>query len=454
MKENACCADAYRRFVHHLQGRIRSRYHPEYVGWLRQSTWNQREFGRMPEMIVRAETVEDVVETVCFADRHRHPISVRAGGYSYGGGLLRDNSIFLDISALCELEIDPDHAMAKVGPGITCRELSAGLEKQGLAFPAGHDGNAAIGGFLLGGGMGINSAAWGGMGVFNIEAVDLVTADGQLRHASRSEDPELFWVVQGAGPDAFFVVVCFYLKCYSLPRTITNHSYQLPFNALELLLEIIKGKAWDTRLQIMIVLSHPEENQPWRLMLNTLAFADSEEESAALQTGFIQNIPANLLTVLAKTTCSSFEEIHQQYASMQTGRRFRSDNIITDHIQQVAAVLDVFLPEQPAQDGITRLVWRGQQSFPDAAYAAKGQFLVSTYLQWDDAKNDDANHRWLVHLYDRLAALSCGYYINEFDLEARSGNVECCYTSEGWQRLNTLRQHYDPAGIFVDVRRS
>jgi hypothetical protein len=79
MKDNAYCADAYRCFVHHLQGRIRSRYHPEYSGWLRQSTWNRREFGRMPEMIVRAETVADVVETVRFAERHRHPISVRAG---------------------------------------------------------------------------------------------------------------------------------------------------------------------------------------------------------------------------------------------------------------------------------------------------------------------------------------------------------------------------------------
>ncbi|CAI1136109.1 FAD-binding oxidoreductase [Serratia grimesii] len=454
MKDNAYCADAYRCFVHHLQGRIRSRYHPEYSGWLRQSTWNRREFGRMPEMIVRAETVADVVETVRFAERHRHPISVRAGGYSYGGGLLRDNSILLDISALRELEIEPGNAMAKVGPGLTNRELSAALKKQGLAFPTGHDGNTAIGEFLLGGGMGINSAAWGGMSVFNVEAVDLVTADGQLRHASRSEYPELFWAVQGAGPHAFFVVVCFYIKCYSLPRSITNCMYQLPFNTLELLLEIIKGKDWDTRLQIAIVLSRPEKNQPKTLILNTLAFADSEEESAALQAGLIQNIPVNLITLLAKTTCKGFDDIHQQYASMQTGRRFRSDNIMTDQIQLAAAVLDVFLPEQPAQDGITRLVWRGKQTFPDAAYAVKGQFLVSTYLQWDDAKDDDANHRWLVHLYDRLAALSCGYYINEFDLEARSGNVERCYTSEGWQRLNTLRQHYDPAGIFVDVRRA
>lgn len=144
MKDNAYCADAYRCFVLHLQGRIRSRYHPEYSEWLRQSTWNRREFGRMPEMIVRAETVADVVETVRFAERHRHPISVRAVGYSYGGGLLRDNSILLDISALRELEIETGNAMAKVGPGMTNRELSAGLKKQGLAFPTGHDGNTAI----------------------------------------------------------------------------------------------------------------------------------------------------------------------------------------------------------------------------------------------------------------------------------------------------------------------
>jgi FAD/FMN-containing dehydrogenase len=452
MTERTCVADDYRCFVNQLPGRVRSRYHPEFAGWLRQSAWNQREFGRTPEMIVRAQSIEDVADTLRFAGRHRHPLAVRAGGHSYGGCFLRNNSILLDISALDELEVDPRNATAIIGPGVTARVLSAALQRHGLAFPTGHGGNVALSGFLLGGGMGINATAWGGMSVFNIEALDLMTADGQLRHANRDENADLFWAACGAGPNAFFVVVRFYLKCHPLPRAIANHLYQLPYRALDLLLEIIEGKTWDNRLQIMVALMPAQPGQPHNVILNTLAFADSEEENTALQQELTQCLPPDVLTPLAENPHSSFEEIYQQGEGMLVNPRLRSDNIITNAIHQVKQVFDVFLPEQPSGNGITLFVWRGDQRFPDAAYSVTGRFFVSTYLQWDAAGQDDAHFRWLHHLYDRLAPLSCGCYINEFDLEARSTEIERCYTPENWQRLDKLRGQYDPQGVFVDVR--
>ncbi|CAI1860960.1 FAD-binding oxidoreductase [Serratia ficaria] len=452
MTDNTCCADDHRRFVHQLSGRVRSRYHAEYAGWLRQSAWNQRDFGRAPEMIVRAQSAEDVAETLRFAGRHRHAVSVRAGGHSYGGCFLRSNGILLDISALNELEVDPEAARVRIGPGVTARELSAALMPHGLAFPTGHGGNVALSGFLLGGGMGINSAAWGSMSVFNIEALDLITADGQLRRVSRHEEPDLFWAARGAGPAAFFVVVSFYLKCHPLPRAIANHLYQLPYGQLGPLLEAIDGRAWDARLQIMVALTPPQPGQPHNIILNTLAFTDSEEESAALQREFIQQLPRSAVTPLLENPHGGFEEIFQQGEGMLINRRFRSDNIITNAIHQVKGVLDELLPQQPSPNGITLLVWRGEQHFPDAAYSVTGRFFVSTYLQWNDAGSDEQHRRWLHKLYDQLQPLSCGCYINEFDLEARSGQIQRCFAPENWQRLGQLRLDHDPQGVFADVR--
>lgn len=310
----------------------------------------------------------------------------------------------------------------------------------------------ALSGFLLGGGMGINATAWGGMSVFNIDALDLITADGQLRHASRDENPDLFWAARGAGPAAFFIVVRFYLKCHPLPGAIANHVYQLPYAELGPLLEIIEGQTWDPRLQIMVALTPPQANQPHNITLNTLAFTDTPEESARLQREFIQQLPGSAITPLLENPHGSFEEIYQQGEGMLIARRFRSDNIITNAIHQVKQVLDTLLPQQPSPNGITLIVWRGEQHFPDAAYSVTGRFFVSTYLQWNDAGSDEQHRRWLHKLYDQLEPFACGCYINEFDLEARSGQLRRCYAPDNWQRLNQLRQDYDPHGVFVDIQ--
>lgn len=451
MTENVQSVDAYRCFVHRLAGRVRSRYHPEYSGWLRQSAWNRRDFGRLPEIIVRAADVDDALETVRFAAGQGHPLSIRSGGHSYAGCFLRHNSILLDVSALNDITVEPDAMRAIVGPGATSRQLTRALDAHGLAFPTGHGGEVALGGFLLGGGMGINSAAWGGMSVFSVEAVDLITADGRRLHASATHNPELFWAVRGAGPNAFFVVTHFYLRCYPRPQ-IANHAWQLPWQTLGPLLEMIEQQATDPRLQIMLGILPPRDGNPPFLMLNTLAFADSADECQRLQQDFMRHIPAAQRTLLSENLHGSFEEIYQQGEAMLTHERVRSDNIVTDRIYEVTRVLDEQLPSQPSPDGMTLIVWRGQQQYPDAAWSAAGRFFVSSYLQWDSPDQDEENRRWLSQLYDRLAPLSCACYINEFDLEGRSDRLERCYAPPHWQRLLALRQRYDPDGLFVDVR--
>ena len=55
-----------------------------------------------------------------------------------------------------------------------------------------------VAGLTLGGGLGYLSRRFGWT-VDNLLAVELVTADGSVRRASRDADAELFWGVRGAG---------------------------------------------------------------------------------------------------------------------------------------------------------------------------------------------------------------------------------------------------------------
>ncbi|MBW8809316.1 MAG: BBE domain-containing protein [Lysobacter sp.] len=97
------------------------------------------------------------------------------------------------------------------------------------------------------------------------------------------------------------------------------------------------------------------------------------------------------------------------------------------------------------------LIWRGASSWPDAAYSAEGRWFFSTYAQWNDAADDEVNRGWLKALYDELATVASGSYINEVDLEERSGGAHRCYSAENWARLRALRKQYDPHGVFHEV---
>ena len=54
----------------------------------------------------------------------------------------------------------------------------------------------------------------------NVLAIDYVGADGELRHASPSENADMYWAARGAGPGFFGVVTHFHLKLHRRPKVI------------------------------------------------------------------------------------------------------------------------------------------------------------------------------------------------------------------------------------------
>ena len=110
-----------------------------------------------------------------------------------------DGGILLDVSHLQDVEIDRKAMRARVGPGCRGNELLAMLLDRDLFFPAGHCPGVALGGYLLQGGFGWNGRVHG-PACMSVEAIDAVTADGDLVHASETENADLLWAARGAGP--------------------------------------------------------------------------------------------------------------------------------------------------------------------------------------------------------------------------------------------------------------
>ena len=112
------------------------------------------------------------------------------------------------------------------------RELTPFLAGHGLLFPGGHCSTVGIGGFVLQGGQGWNGRVWG-WGCENVMAIDVVTAAGELVHASEHENADLLWAARGAGPGYFGAVVAFYLRVRPRPAVFVQSTFVLPTDTFD-----------------------------------------------------------------------------------------------------------------------------------------------------------------------------------------------------------------------------
>ncbi len=159
--------------------------------------WNAM-IDRRPALIARCHGVSDVSSAVNVAREQGLVVAVRGGGHNVSGNAVCDGGLMIDLSPMASIRVDPMARTARAEPGVLWKDLDHETQSFGLATTGGTISATGIAGLTLGGGVGWLSGKHG-MAIDNLLSVDIVTADGQLRHASPSEDPELFWGIRGAG---------------------------------------------------------------------------------------------------------------------------------------------------------------------------------------------------------------------------------------------------------------
>ena len=146
-----------------------------------------------PVAVLAAETAQDVVEAVNFANRHGLRVTPQATGHGPMAELLTE--LLVTTKGLDEVVVHPE-GWARVGAGVKWLRVVEAAAPFGLAPLSGSITDVGIVGYTTGGGLGPMARTYG-LAIDKVRAIEVVTGDGVLRRVTPTEHPELFFALRG-----------------------------------------------------------------------------------------------------------------------------------------------------------------------------------------------------------------------------------------------------------------
>ncbi len=167
--------------------------------------WNLA-VAQSPAAVASPTTIDEVRALVVAAgidDVRVAPQSTGHGAAALAPGLTE--ALLLRLDRLTGVTVDPTVGTARIVGATLWQEVAHAVAPHGYAAMHGSAPDVSAIGYLLGGGLSFY-ARQHGLAVSSVLSLDVITADGQLRHAGPTTNPELFWALLGGG-GSFGVVV-------------------------------------------------------------------------------------------------------------------------------------------------------------------------------------------------------------------------------------------------------
>jgi FAD/FMN-containing dehydrogenase len=168
-----------------------------------------------PALIVVAESAADVRAAVAFAAGQHRPVLVMTTGHQLVGPA--HGAVVIATHRMDSVAVDAAGRTARVGAGAVWSQVVKKTTAAGLAPLNGSNPTVGVAGYTLGGGLSPTLGRSHGYAADHVRSLDVVTADGELRHVDARSEPELFWALRG-GKGNFGAVTALEFDLFPVPR--------------------------------------------------------------------------------------------------------------------------------------------------------------------------------------------------------------------------------------------
>ena len=416
------------------------------------TVWNAM-IDRHPRLIVRATSTADVVAAVRMARERDLEIGVRCGGHNAVGFAVPDGGLMIDLTPMGGVRIDPARRRARVQGGALLGALDRASQPYGLATTAGNVSHTGVGGLTLGGGMGW-LARRHGLACDNVLAYTMVTAEGAVVTASRTENPDLFWGLRGGGGN-FGIVTEFEFQLHQTgTRTLVA---EFDFRAEDAVPAVERWRDLNAVAPRAATFTADVGDGPAG-PIATLGFVWVGDPAEGRR--LLPQMRALGRPVASRVTTPSYLELQQRLDS--TGghayRRYSKAHYLR---QFPTAAIEAFLLRGAPDLGANRhLPSVGLQAHggaiaevpsADAAFGHRDtMFEFSAGCRWTDPAEDDARMGAARAAGAALEPYASGVYVNSLTADelADQGGVRRAYPAAKLARLTELKTAYDPANVF------
>ncbi|AOS63591.1 FAD-binding oxidoreductase [Actinoalloteichus hymeniacidonis] len=444
----------------------------------------QRGYAHRPSVVVGAVGAADVRAAVDHAAAHGLAVSIQATGH--GLSVPSEGGVLIDTARFDGVEVNVGRRRARIEAGARWKDVIEITAAHGLAPLSGSSPTVGAVGYTLGGGLGLLSRAHG-WAADRVEAVEVVLADGRLRRVTADAEPDLFWAVRG-GRDGFGVVTAIEIELFAVPKVFGGALVFEGDRALEVLHayrrwtdtvpEEMSSSA--TILSFPRLPSIPEPQRGERIVQLQITYAGDPTEGARLVA------PLRKIGGLREDTLHdmSFADSHVIHSDPTDPHAYQGEGVLVRGLDDdvLGRVFELCGPQAAAMSVLTVKHLGGALArpaeVPNAVGHREAAFLVtlinpvtsapvstdgevradaasgvsaSTMGTGFHAVDSDIADIRLLHgeFATVLRPVTLGRSMNFLFGERTAAARTSTHCPAVARRLDELRAHYDPTGMFV-----
>ena len=424
--------------------------------------WNGM-VAKAPALVVQPTSIHDVAAAVDFARDHKLLLSVRGGGHNIAGTSIAERGVTLDMSRMRSVTVVPEAKLVHAGPGCLLKDVDQATQEHGLATVFGFVSEVGIAGLTLGGGLGYLTRRFGWT-VDNLEEVEIVTADGEIRTANRHENADLFWAIRGAGAN-LGVVTRFTFRLHEVGPTVYGGLIAWPFERADEILPAYRT----------ITIQAPRELAVWLLLINAPPepFVPQEWHGkkicamAVCYTGDLAHTDDVMAPIRAIGDPIVDLLAEQPYTQVQSylddaepkGQHYywKTDYAaeLSDELLDLNKELFADCPIPGVELGFLHIGGAVNEYDEDdgAVGNRDARYMIGANAMWEpDEPEADSFRRWIRSAWQRLHPFSTGRnYINFQTADEDAERIRATYGAN-FDRLVEVKKKYDPDNVFRSNR--